>query len=215
MRYKGMLISLSTHTDKVEVLGSEGAPDEPIRLAFGKVLLSLFALFNQKQNERGPGNVIKAGMDGILTQAQERIERIRAAFQRGQTDPAELRANILDLAGFGAIATMIFDGTWVGADGAKPSLTCSEPRNASTDEGLEAMGLAQDALRESVRALAESTAENTALWGRALDKRIDGLVEENKKLAERVNTLLAGVTGAVQAAVDRLPPEVPMAGFGT
>lgn len=97
------------------------AKNEPIREAYGKLLLDSFALFNQKQDERGPENVIRAGADGILSQLQERIERVRASLVRGNTSPEELRLNALDIAGFGIILTMILDGTWVSPDGRKPS----------------------------------------------------------------------------------------------
>lgn len=88
-----------------------------------KTVIDLIDQFNQKQDERGPENVIRAGADGILSQLQERFERIKAALIRGQTTPEELRANALDIAGFGIILTMILDGTWKSPDGRVPSKT--------------------------------------------------------------------------------------------
>ena len=118
-------------------------PDE-IRHNFVATVMSMTHLFNIKQDERGPDNVTRLGADGILTQIQERIERVRASLIRGTTPEEELRLNALDIAVFGVILTMALDGTWESEDGRKPSLLITNVAGAAVP---------QDALADIIKRL--------------------------------------------------------------
>lgn len=165
-------------------------PSEPIRLAYARVLLDLFTLFGQKHDERGPENVIRAGAEGMLSQLQERLERVKAALVRGQTSPEELRTNALDIAGFGVVLTMILDGTWMSHDGRRPSVRVGSPaqdglegRVSSVEERLDALGMAFEALRGKVIEL---------IAGK------DGVVVETSPTPRRANPDLAKTIAALE-----------------
>lgn len=148
-----MSIKLSLASD-AGPLASHSAPEERIRAYFALALVDLFRLFNEKQDERGPGNVIRAGAQGLLAQLQERIERVRSGLARGKTSQEEMRANLLDIAGFGIILRLAYDGDWADEAGNLPSLEVSETQDSAPATG-SASQIDLEALTERVNLLGE------------------------------------------------------------
>ena len=82
-------------------------------MAYLRVALAAAHTFDRKQHDYGSGNISEFGLTGVLVRANDKIERLKnLAKIDGPPNNESVRDSWQDLAVYGIIALMLFEGVW-------------------------------------------------------------------------------------------------------
>jgi len=102
---------------KLCVDGSSGSPK--LERSMANLMLEVFDLWKRKQKSYGPHNISTFGLRGVVVRLWDKMQRMIRLTWFGVDNPLQdesIRDTLLDIADYGLIATLVYDGKWPKSD---------------------------------------------------------------------------------------------------
>jgi len=93
--------------------GSSGSPRLEANMAH--LMQEVFNLWKAKQKSYGPHNISTFGLKGVVVRLWDKMQRIVRLTWLEMDNPLQnetIRDTLLDIADYGLIATLVYDGKW-------------------------------------------------------------------------------------------------------